>query len=120
MPLAGLAHASFDAGPGFEASTGLFGRVAGSTVGLAAHLLKTPGFSMALPGTPKSRHRNPPQLRRNNSGSLAIFAAIHRASSRVSKGSQRRPSFFNIRYSAARPMIAPFFFESETAGVMFV
>jgi len=56
VPLAGLAHASFDAGPGFEASTGLFGRVAGSTVGLAAHLLKTPVFSMALPGTPKSGH----------------------------------------------------------------
>jgi hypothetical protein len=59
-------------------------------------------------------------LRINNSGNLAIFAAIRRASSRPSKRSQRRPSFFNVRYSAARPMIALFFFESETAGLMFV
>jgi hypothetical protein len=34
--------------------------------------------------------------------------------------SEGRPSFFNVRYSAARPMIALFFFESETAGLMFV
>jgi len=38
----------------------------------------------------------------------------------VSKRSQRRPSFFNVRYSAARPTITLFFFESEAAGLMFV
>jgi hypothetical protein len=57
---------------------------------------------------------------RKTAGNLAIFAAIRRASSRVSKWSQSRPSFSNVRYSAARPMIALFFFESETAGLMFV
>ena len=73
----------------------------------------------------KITHERPEGSRRNHSfrtsaGSLAIFAAILRASSRVSKRSQRRPSFFNVRYSTACPMIALFFFESETAGLMFV
>ena len=51
--------------------------------------------------------------------SFAIFTAIRRASSRVSKRSQRRPTFFNDGYAAALPTIAPFFFESETAGLTF-
>jgi hypothetical protein len=38
----------------------------------------------------------------------------------VSKRSKTRPSFFNDRHAAARPITAPFFFESETAGLMFV
>jgi hypothetical protein len=33
--------------------------------------------------------------------------------------SQRRSSFFNDRYAAARPITAPFIFESETAGLTF-
>jgi len=41
-------------------------------------------------------------------------------SSRMSKTSQRRPSFFNGRYAAANPITAPFFFESETARLMFL
>src|ERR1043166_7637969 len=45
-------------------------------------------------------------------GSLAMFAAIHCALSRGSRGSQTRPSFFNDRCAAARPITAPFFFES--------
>jgi hypothetical protein len=49
-----------------------------------------------------------------------MFAAIRRASSRESKWSQRRPSFFNDGYAAAHPITALFFFESETAGLMFV
>jgi hypothetical protein len=52
-------------------------------------------------------------------GSSAIFTAIRRASSRASKWSQSRPCFFNDRYAAALPTIAPFFFESETAGLTF-
>ena len=39
---------------------------------------------------------------------------------RFSKCSQSRPSFFNDRYAAARPITALFFFESETTGLMFV
>jgi hypothetical protein len=53
-------------------------------------------------------------------GSSAIFTAIRRASSRVSKWSQSRPSFSNGPYAAALPITAPFFFKSETAGLMFV
>jgi hypothetical protein len=34
--------------------------------------------------------------------------------------SQGRPGFFIDRYSAPRPTAAPFFFESEAAGLMFV
>jgi hypothetical protein len=34
--------------------------------------------------------------------------------------SEARPCFFNGRYAAANPITAPFFFESETAGLMFV
>jgi hypothetical protein len=56
----------------------------------------------------------------NSSGSLAMFTAILRASSRVSKWLESRPSFFNDRYAAARPITAPFFFESKTTGLMFV
>jgi hypothetical protein len=33
--------------------------------------------------------------------------------------SEGRPCFFNDRYAAALPTIAPFFFESETAGLTF-
>jgi len=57
-----------------------------------------------------------PPLRSDSSN----FAKLTQSSAphRVSKRSQRRPSFFNVRYSAARPMIALFFFESETAGLM--
>src|SRR3974390_1628640 len=46
--------------------------------------------------------------------------AIRRAPSRV--GSQTWFSFFNGRYGspAALPITAPFFFETETAGLMFV
>jgi hypothetical protein len=33
---------------------------------------------------------------------------------------QTWPSFFYGRYAAARPITAPLFFESETAGLMFV
>jgi hypothetical protein len=80
------------------------------------------------------------QVLRSSSGSFATLAAIRRASSRVSKSSaavrwgrrsyrqrlplssQTRFSFFNGRYGppAALPITAPFFFESETAGLMFV
>jgi hypothetical protein len=49
-----------------------------------------------------------------------MFAAIRRALSRVSKWSESRPSFFNGWDAAARPMTAPFFFKSETTGLMFV
>jgi hypothetical protein len=75
-----------------------------------------------------------------NSGSFAMFAAMRRASSGVSKSSaavrwgagqignrcplrsQTRFSFFNGRYAppAALPITTLFFFESETAGLMFV
>ena len=57
-----------------------------------------------------------PPLRSDSSN----FAKLTQSSAphRVSKRSQRRPSFFNVRYSAARPMIALFFFESETAELM--
>jgi hypothetical protein len=52
------------------------------------------------------------------------WAAIRRASSsaRLALGSQTRFSFFNGRYGspAALPITAPFFFETETAGLMFV
>jgi hypothetical protein len=77
---------------------------------------------LAVPKTvPAQNHFAAHYSFRTSSGSLAIFAAIRLASSRVEqKRSQRRPSFFNARYSAARPMIALFFFESETAGLTFV
>ena len=64
-------------------------------------------------------------------GDIAVFAAMRRASSPVSSlaaaerlplGSQTWFSFFNGRYgsAAALPTTAPFFFETETAGLMFV
>jgi hypothetical protein len=59
---------------------------------------------------------------RSNSGSLAMFAACAAPRRAVSLGSQTWFSFFNERYGspAAFPTTAPFFFESETAGLMFV
>jgi len=51
---------------------------------------------------------------------LFLFPLAPPTSSRESKWSQSRSSFFNDRYAAANPMTAPFFFESETTGLMFV
>jgi hypothetical protein len=58
-------------------------------------------------------------------GSFATLAAMRRAWSRVRLaplGSQTWFSFFNGRYgsAAALPTTAPYFFETETAGLMFV
>jgi hypothetical protein len=46
--------------------------------------------------------------------------AVRRASSRVIPSvTETWFSFFDRRYAAANPVTAPFFFESETAGLMF-
>ena len=64
-----------------------------------------------LPAAPRRRHRG---IRRNPPRLIARETSSFR--------SQTWFSFFNGRYGspAALPITAPFFFESETAGLMFV
>jgi hypothetical protein len=57
---------------------------------------------------------------KNGAPNVSYAPFVHRAPPPYRAESQRRSSFLDDRYAAARPITAPFIFESETAGLTFV
>jgi hypothetical protein len=74
--------------------------------------------------TPRHQNHRQPDSRGAKTCAIAPAAWPHLPQSAATRpawlGSQRRPSLFKDPHAAALPTTAPFFFESETAGLMFV